>query len=211
MNNKVKRVLFCTIGLLIFAIGINLQIVADIGIGPFDSFCLVIGELTGLNFGNSQLLLQTSLFVVLILLVKKSKQSYVEIFISLISTFIATRIINFTSPLTQMFQNQNDYLVFILGFVLLVIGVSINLKVNLIINPIDKLVVALSSMTNIKIGTMKFITDVIFGTLTIISVFVFEINVNVSLIMLFILFCTGPSINLFNSLVLDKLEERFMN
>ncbi len=187
-----------------------MMILADIGIGPFDSFCLVIAEFTGLNFGNAQLLFQTSLFVVLLLIMKKSKQTYLEIFISLLSTFIGTRIINFTSPLVQQFSEQNKYLLFILGFVLLVIGVSVNLKVNIIINPIDKLVVALSGMTNIKVGTMKFITDVICGVLTIIFVYVFNYDVAVSLTMLFILFCTGPAINLLNSLLFNKLEEKFL-
>ncbi len=186
-----------------------MMIIADIGIGPFDSFCLVIAEFTGVNFGNAQLLFQSTLFIVLLLIMKKSKQTYLEIFVSLISTFIATRIINFTNPLVTKFSEQNIYLVFIVGFILLIIGVSINLKVNIIINPIDKLVVALSNITNIKVGTMKLISDVVCGVLTIIFVYIFKFDVAVSVTMLFILFCTGPSINLFNGLVLNKFEEQF--
>ncbi len=210
MNLIVKKTIVCAVGLLIFAIGLNMMIIADIGIGPFDSFCLVIAELTGLNFGNAQLLFQSILFVVLLLIIKKSKQTYLEVFVSLLSTFIGTRIINFTSPFVAQFADQNKYLMFIVGFVLLVVGVSVNLKVNIIINPIDKLVVALSGMTNIKVGTMKLITDVICGVLTIIFVFVFNYDVAVSVTMLFILFCTGPAINILNSLVFNKLEEKFL-
>ncbi len=187
-----------------------MMIIADIGIGPFDSFCLVIAELTGLNFGNAQLLFQFLLFVVLLLIIKKSKQTYLEIFVSLLSTFIATRIINFTSPLVSKLSEQNEYIVFIIGFIFLVVGVSINLKVNIVINPIDKLVVALSGITKIKVGTMKLITDLICGGLTIIFVYVFNFNVAVSVTMLFILFCTGPSINLLNGIVLNKLADKFL-
>ncbi len=210
MSLLAKKLIVCAIGLFIFAIGLNMMILADIGIGPFDSFCLVIAEFTGLNFGDAQLLFQFLLFIILLLLIKKSKQTYLEVCVALLANFIATRVINFTSPLVMSFTEMNIYLIFGLGFILFVIGISINLKVNILINPIDKLVVALSGITNIKVGTMKFITDIICGGLTIIFVYVFGYNVAISLTMLFILFCTGPSINILNSLFINKFSDKFL-
>lgn len=187
-----------------------MMIIADIGIGPFDSFSMVISEVTGLNFGNSQFVLQTILFVILLLIIKISKQNYLEIFISLFSTFIATRIINLTYPIASLFVEYNKFFVFVVGFILLIIGVSINLKINIIINPVDKMVVAFSNISKIKVGTMKFASDAVFGVLTVIFTFLLNLDVNITITMVFLLFCTGPSINLLNGLILNKLDDLFI-
>ena len=75
MNNSqkslFKKTLICSAGLIMFGFGIYLSIQANIGIQPWDVFCLSLSERLGIIYGNASIAISVILIIVDILMGEK--------------------------------------------------------------------------------------------------------------------------------------------
>lgn len=207
---NLKKIPISFLGLSLLSIGLNLLIFADIGLSPFDSLTLLIGNITGLNFGNAALLVHFSMLIILVIIHKKINQTIKELVLSLLSIFIITRFINLYAFLLILSGlSLNSLSLFIIGFLLFALGLAIYINLNIIIAPYDKLVVGLQYLTKQKIGTLKVFLDIGVTFIVIIINLLTVNDVKISLVTLFLMFGTGIMINIYNKLFVNKWIESY--
>lgn len=203
-NFFIRKMFFSMVGIIILSLGLNLIVKSTIGISPFDLLSLAIGEILNIqSFGNASLVMQSLILVICLMFCKKAQIHLSELIVSFLSVFLITRIINLTFIVTN-YIDANQYFLYILGILLLSIGVSLNIKANLIIAPTDKLVVISSKMLKIKSGTSKIFIDCMVFTTVLILKSTLNLDINLTIITFISIFALGTLINLNNKLYLNK-------
>ena len=107
-----RSILQTLCGLLIYSFGVYLTIAANIGLAPWDCFCMGISQYTPLNYGSTMVLV--SVAAILIQLLFQERIGFATILDALI-----------TGRLTQLFIDISSYPenhITLLGIVLLLIG-----------------------------------------------------------------------------------------
>lgn len=204
----IKRLIIALIGIVLMSIGVNALLTLNIGMGPVDTFTLLVQKITKLNeFGNASLLFHMLFAIVLLLLSKKLNVKIRDIIISILSIFFITRVVNMFSFIQINEMNSLAFAIsFLLSFLILNLGLYLIAKSNIIIAPYDKFVKELANTLDIKIGTNRVLCDsVLFGIILIVK-FTTTIAIVISWGTVIVTFFTGLNIRLY-----EKLFDKYIN
>ncbi len=205
-----KKLVIATIGILFLSIGLNLIMLANYGMSPFDTTTQAISEILGINFGNAAMIIHLICFLLLIPFIFKKAVTVSEMFIALFTVFVITRLINVFGFIANM-NVENSVIIFILfliGFAMFCIAGALLMLTNIIITPSDKLNITIAHYFKFHPGYVRLSSDLIFLALSLISVFILKIDVTISLVTIFMGFGVGSIIRaIYNPLAnLVKME-----
>ncbi len=155
---KLKRFMFYVIGLLVLTAGITLTIKSDIGAGAWDALNVGLSETIGLTVGSWVIIVGIVLIIINALLMKAWPD-----FFALITIFVTGLLIDFW--LITIFDNWTiegvflAYGVFIVGMILIGLGIAIYMQAKFAVIPIDGLMLAIHHRTGLTIRTSKTIGE----------------------------------------------------
>jgi len=199
-----KKLLFHVIGISIACMGVTFILKSNAGAGPQDIVLLVLTEKTGLTFGTWVIISQGLFLLFNSFLLKKR-----PVFESVITMIFWGIMVDFWMEIT--FTDLDSWLnspilrwgCFLLGVVLIGIGVGIYLTSNLPRMPYDGMMVALSERFQLSLMMSRTILEV---TFIIIGVIIGgKIGVGSIVLML----CIGTIIQFFNKISIKIFHNPF--
>ncbi len=189
-NRMVKRFSFYFFGLMILGLGVSLTIKADVGTGAWDALNVGLSNLTGLTVGTWVILVGLILIFINAMIIK-GRPNLLSMLTPILVGFtidfwilIGLNELSFDSLLSQ-------YFIFVVGIVLIAIGVSFYLQADFAPNPVDQFMLALHERFGFSLMVSKTIGEVLA------LVFAFMLNGPIGLGTIIITLTIGPIIQLF--------------
>lgn len=207
-KKKALRILLYIIGMSMLALGLTLSTKADLGVSPIITVSFGTSQLSGINFGNTTLILYTFFIVIELILhllpgkyVPNDKRRAVVLDLLQLPLSIAfTRLVNIFAAVISTPRSFPLRILLLLGSVLFVgCGAALSLNMRLIPNPGDGLVQTISDRSRLDLGLTKNIVDISCVMLTCIFTFLIAhriIGVGIGTVVG--MFCVGRVIAVFN-------------
>lgn len=204
----IKRVFVALFGIILMSIGVNVLLALNIGMGPVDTFTLLLQNIANLNeFGNASLLFHMLFAIILVIMSKYLKVKFIDIGISVISIFFITRIVNLFGFIQIGDLGLGLFIIsFLAGFLILNLGLYFIAKSNIIIAPYDKFVKELANTFKLKIGTNRVICDSVLFIVIVICKLTLSVAVVISWGTVIVTLFTGLNIRLY-----EKVLDRYLN
>ena len=162
MNNKVCRYLMFLIGLLSNAFGVAFITKADLGTTPIAALPYTLSLLMPkLTLGNFTILI-SMLLIASQILILRNKGSLFDIILQIPISFLFGYVIDFSMWILLNFTPQIYIIKFIsllIGSIIISFGAYFEVVGDVTMLPADGLSRAISIITNIEFGTIKFIAD----------------------------------------------------
>ena len=162
MNNKVCRYLMFLIGLLFNAFGVAFITKADLGTTPIAALPYTLSLLIPkLTLGNFTILI-CMLLIASQILILRNKGSLFDIILQIPISFLFGYVIDFSMWILLNFTPQIYIIKFIsllIGSIIISFGAYFEVVGDVTMLPADGLSRAISIITNIEFGTIKFIAD----------------------------------------------------
>ena len=162
MNNKVCRYLMFLIGLLFNAFGVAFITKADLGTTPIAALPYTLSILMPkLTLGNFTILI-SMLLIASQILILRNKGSLFDIILQIPISFLFGYVIDFSMWILLNFTPQIYIIKFIsllIGSIIISFGAYFEVVGDVTMLPADGLSRAISIITNIEFGTIKFIAD----------------------------------------------------
>lgn len=162
MNNKVCRYLMFLIGLLFNAFGVAFITKADLGTTPIAALPYTLSLLIPkLTLGNFTILI-SMLLIASQILILRNKGSLFDIILQIPISFLFGYVIDFSMWILLNFTPQIYIIKFIsllIGSIIISFGAYFEVVGDVTMLPADGLSRAISIITNIEFGTIKFIAD----------------------------------------------------
>lgn len=160
-----KQISKFTIGTLIITLGVTLILLSNFGSGSIDAFNNNTSILVGISVGTCIIITNAVMFVMNMIL--DTKKSH---FISLLLAFLLGIFIDFWFTVIPSYETFLWAVIyFIIGLILLPIGLALTIRSECPINPYDTLVLILVKKTKSSVSRVKTITELTFTILAIIS------------------------------------------
>ena len=159
--NYCARTLYLVIGLFIMSFGVAFSIQATLGTSPISSIPYVLNLITGLSVGTTTIIVNTLIVLLQVVLLRKRFRPFqlVQIAVAVVFgllTDFALLCISGIQP-TEIWQ---QWLLCLVGIVLVATGVSCEVAANITTLPGEGLTLALCTLLpKVKFGTMKVIVD----------------------------------------------------
>lgn len=170
-----KNYALLVIGLCILACGVSFSIKGALGTSPISSLPYVLSLIIpSLTVGNLTIMMHCVMILLQILILRKDFQ-----WIQLMQLPVAVAFGYLTDFWVWMTKEilVNNYLeqwiVCIIGIILVGIGVSIEVKANVIVLAGEGLILAICKVFNLEFSKMKIINDVTLVTISVILSFIF--------------------------------------
>ncbi len=148
-----KKLFQVLLGLFIYSFGVYLTIAANIGLAPWDCFCMGISQHTPLNYGSTMVLI--SVAAILIQLLFRERIGIATI----LDALITGRLTQFYIDISPYSQNHSLWLgiIFMLfGFLFIALGMYVYMKAEMGCGPKDGLLIAIGrKMPKIPIGIIE--------------------------------------------------------
>ena len=156
----IRQILFLLLSLTVITFGVAFSIRGNLGVSPISSIPAVLSQFTPLTVGNGSILVNGSLILLQIAVLGKQFKLHQLLQIPVIVVFgyiqdfaiWATRAVGYTNYLQQ-------WLLCLIGVVLLGIGVAGELAVAVIAMPAEALNLAICSKYPVKQGNVKIAID----------------------------------------------------
>ena len=162
MNNKVCRYLMFLVGLLFNAFGVAFITKADLGTTPIAALPYTLSLLMPkLTLGNFTILI-SMLLIASQILILRNKGSLFDIILQIPISFLFGYVIDFSMWILLNFTPQIYIIKFIsllIGSIIISFGAYFEVVGDVTMLPADGLSRAISIITNIEFGTIKFIAD----------------------------------------------------
>lgn len=148
-------------GMLILALGLTLNTQTGLGVSPIISIAYCVSELTNFNFGDMTFLLYTAFVIIQLFL--RDRKEWVQTLLQLPLSLVFSRVLNiyekwirYDSSAHSLTQN----LLFLLAAILITgVGIALTVNMNLIPNPGDGIVQAVSRKIGKDQGFSKNLFD----------------------------------------------------
>lgn len=190
LKSQVKRLLVYIFGLVIFALGIALTIIANLGAGSWSALNVGLSDTIGFTVGSWVIIIGIIIIFINAILLKKRPDFY-----SLLTILIQGYLIDFW--LLVVFREFiTTLLVFKIsllgiGIVLMALGISLYMQSKLGIIPIDRLMVVVQQKFSLNLMKSKTIGEL--GAL----VFAYLFNGPIGIGTIFVTILMGPLIQFF--------------
>ena len=148
---RVLRSIFQTLcGLLIYSFGVYLTIAANIGLAPWDCFCMGISQYTPLNYGSTMVLV--SVAAILIQLLFQERIGFATILDALITGRLTQLFIDI-SPYPENHSTLLGIVLLLIGFLIIDLGIYVYMSAELGSGPKDGLMIVMGKkLPKIPIG-----------------------------------------------------------
>ncbi len=160
-SNFIKRSLILCAGLLVMAFGVAFSIRASLGTSPISSFPYVISKCTPLTVGTATICMHVILISLQIIILRKNYSPFQ--LLQLPAAIIFGYLTDFALKVTEVINPQNtwqQWLVCAAGIVIVGIGVTLEVKADIIVLAGEGFILAVCSVLPIKFSTMKITFDV---------------------------------------------------
>lgn len=162
------------IGLILLSAGVAFVIKSNLGISPVQSSAYILYQrFPSLTFGTYNYLIQLLLVIFLCILIKKLKVRFVLSFLSAVlygfTVDLFIKIIGFL-PMNSLFI---QIIFFVIGFWLIIFGVTFCFRTNIPLMPYDIFVMDLSSHKKLNRNNVKIIFDISFLSIGIALSYIF--------------------------------------
>lgn len=194
-----RRIIFFVTGLFIISIGVSLTIKANIGTGAWDALNVGLYNKFGLTVGTWVIIVGAIVILVNAALLKRIPDFLAIITIMIIGLFIDFFLI-FVLKGWELNSFFIEFIVFLLGLLILSLGIAMYLQAKFPLSPLDNLMLAIRERFHVSVGLAKTI-----GELTgLVLAFIFNGPIGIGTILVTLLI--GPFIQLF-----FPFFERLMN
>ncbi len=159
--NYVQRYVVLLIGLTIMAFGVAFSIKADLGTSPISSVPYAVSEFTPLTVGTATIVMHCVFICIQILLLRRKYQPIqlmqlpVAFFFGYLTDFGMWAVQGITC--TSYWQ---QWIICLIGIFLVALGVSLEVKANVVVLAGEGVVLAVCKIFPVKFGTMKVAFDV---------------------------------------------------
>ena len=211
-KEKIYRITFYIIGMLVLALGITLNTKTNLGVSPLISVAFCVSNLLDANFGDMTLIWYI-IFVVVEIISHIATKRYKEIVLDILQIPVSIVFTRFMNLFSNVIPDMTGSLairvpLLLVAIVLTGVGIGFTLNARLIPNPGDGIVQALADCSKLKVSTMKNILDAICVCITICVSLVFAgkligIGVGTILAVIFV----GRVVAVFNYLFREKMLE----
>lgn len=157
-KNRIFRILFCFLSMVIIAFSVYLEIVSDVGLSPWDALNEGLSKTLPITFGTASI--SIGVIVIAVDLIMKEKIG----FGTLMDTFCIGSIVdvfNAVDPVPHFQSIIIRVILFILALVILSFGIYLYMSVGLSCGPRDTLMVAIGKkfrkLTNGTITTIMYV------------------------------------------------------
>lgn len=202
--NKNKKLISSGLGVLLFAFGLNMLIDANLGLTPLDSFSLLVSQNLHINYGNAMLAVHLITLSFVVIFKKQFHESTDKILLSFVSIFLISRVVNFMNIDFEFYNYLNQYIIFVIGLILLSFGTALILFSDLIITPTDKLVDCLAILRKKEVGIVKIEFEIIFLITNFLITNMFKLQSTLSMYTIVLAVSLGLLIELYDKLIFDK-------
>ena len=145
-----RNILQTLCGLLIYSFGVYLTIAANIGLTPWDCFCMGIAQHTPLNYGSTMVLVSVSAILIQLLLRERIG------FATILDALITGRLTQFFIDISPYPENHSMLLGIVLllfGFLIIDLGIYVYMSAELGSGPKDGLMIVIGKkLPKIPIG-----------------------------------------------------------
>lgn len=167
-HGLLQRWLTFLFGVWVMSVGIALSVHGQLGTAPISTFPAVLDAATSLTVGFVTVLMNIVFVLIQMLILRRRFKSFQLVQLPIAVVF--GMLVDLSLYLTSWVQPEHylmNWVVTIIGALILGIGVYIQVKPKLIYLPGEGLVMALTQVTPVRFGTMKQVVD---WSLVIISV-----------------------------------------
>ncbi|MBC2456098.1 YczE/YyaS/YitT family protein [Clostridium beijerinckii] len=160
MNLKIlrDRIILFILGIVVLTLGVSLTIKANLGAGSWDSVNVGLSNRFSLSVGSFAFIIAI-IMTILAGMLRNGKFN----FYTLVTAFILSGCTDFWLVIVNKIPLNNRLLergiCFVLGILILSIGLAIYLTPNLVPNSIDDCMMAFREKFNLNVGTAKFLAD----------------------------------------------------
>lgn len=145
-----RSILQTLCGLLIYSFGVYLTIAANIGLAPWDCFCMGISQYTPLNYGSTMVLV--SVAAILIQLLFQERIGFATILDALITGRLTQLFIDI-SPYPENHSTLLGIVLLLIGFLIIDLGIYVYMSAELGSGPKDGLMIVMGKkLPKIPIG-----------------------------------------------------------
>lgn len=145
-----KKLFQVLLGLFIYSFGVYLTIAANIGLAPWDCFCMGISQYTPLNYGSTMVLV--SVAAILIQLLFQERIGFATILDALITGRLTQLFIDI-SPYPENHSTLLGIVLLLIGFLIIDLGIYVYMSAELGSGPKDGLMIVIGKkLPKIPIG-----------------------------------------------------------
>lgn len=193
-----RRLITSIIGIIIYAVSINNLVAINIGVRSQDLFIETLEKMLNVNqYAFVYFSFELVFLLILLIYYKPLNITKHEFTISFISILFLSLLIKYT---TKFVFFSSTYISFIVIMLILNFGLYLITQGNLIITPLDKLLVHLSIKYQTSYGKMRLLLDIGLIILSeLISLIAFKANV-ITLPLIACTLMSGPIVHLYESL-----------
>lgn len=158
----VTRWVLYLVGMFVLAVGLTLNTKTGLGASAIVSVAHTISLCTGFTLGNITLVTYV-LFIAAQFILKGNKRNWLDL-LQLVVSVVFTRVLDFLKAVIPYQSGQNlvfDLLLLALSIVLTGTGAAMVLSMNLVPNPADGIVNALSMRSGKEVGICKSCFDIV--------------------------------------------------
>lgn len=157
----VKRYLLLCVGLAVMAIGVAFSIKASLGTSPISSFPYAVSVITPLTVGNATILMHCFFILLQILILRKEYQpiQLLQLPVAVIFGYLTDFGVWAVQGISCSTYWQ-QWLACIVGILLVAVGVTCEVKANVVVLAGEGVVLAVCKKIPIKFGYMKVCFDV---------------------------------------------------
>lgn len=174
IDHPLIRLFGLCLGLIIMAFGIAFSIKADLGTSPISSLPYATSEIFQVSVGTTTIIMNFC-FVFLQIIILRSQYDWFQL-LQLPAAVLFGTVIDlaesFLTPLSYSGYIQ-QWLFCAVGIILVALGVSIEVKANLVTTAGEGIVLAICKVTPIKFGNMKVIFDITLVCISVVLAFIF--------------------------------------
>ena len=191
MKLQYKKYMIFLLGIAILTLGVSMTVKSDIGAGSYDSINFAIADIL-----NTKVSLAISMTAFLVLIIT----AYIRKGFIRITTFITSVIMGlFTDVWVKVDTILNKLILFIVGMILVCLGIALYMIPKLPTNPTDDLMVALTEK-KLSIKKSKMIIDII----CIVLAFILKGPIGIGTIVL--TFLVGPMVDMFYKILIKYID-----
>lgn len=160
-SNITKRSLILCAGLLVMALGVALSIRASLGTSPISSFPYVVSVCTPLTVGMATIYMHIVFIILQIAILRKNYSPFqlLQLPAAILFGYLTDLAMEITKAIAPQTYWQ-QWLVCIAGIIIVGIGVTLEVKADIIVLAGEGLILAICTAFPVKFGTMKIVFDV---------------------------------------------------
>ena len=157
---NIRRVLMYALGMAVLALGLTLNTMTSLGAGTILCIPYTVSQLFGLDFGNMTLILYVLMIIVELIL---DRSNWLLTILQLPLSLVFTRFMNLYKKVIPYSSDSLplNILVALIAVIFTGLGIFLTVNTDLIPNPADGFVNAVSAKSGLELGRTKSIIDIV--------------------------------------------------